>query len=214
MPGPELDRKAPKADISLATKAKRIFSTLEIRFKFLVSFALIFFLSILLCNLFIYVYVRNNIESRIESELTNTTQMIYNMVTASVTVSIKNYLRAVAEKNLDIVSSMYTKFQEGTLSEQEAKSRAAEVILSQAIGSSGYLYCLDSQGKVTVHPKAALIGTSVKDFSFVQHMTLSKEGYLEYDWKKSRREPAPGKGVVYVLFQTLGLGDFRQCLPG
>ena len=214
MPGPESDRKAPRADISLTAKAKRIFSTLEIRFKFLVSFALIFFLSILLCNLFIYVYVRNNIESRIESELTNTTQMIYNMVTTSVTVSIKNHLRAVAEKNLDIVSSMYRKFQEGKFSEQEAKSRAAEVILSQAIGSSGYLYCLDSQGKVTVHPKAALIGTSVKDFPFVQHMTLSKEGYLEYDWKNPGESQPRAKALYMSYFKPWDWVISASALPG
>ncbi len=201
MPGSDSDRKAAENGISLQARAKRMFSTLEIRFKFLVSFALIFFLSILLCNLFIYVYVRNNIESRIESELTNTTQMIYNMVTTSVTVSIKNHLRAVAEKNLDIVSSMYKKFKQGELSEQEAKSRAAEVILSQTIGRSGYLYCLDSQGKVTVHPKVALIGTSVKDFPFVKHMTLSKDGYLEYDWKNPGESQPRAKALYMSYFK-------------
>ena len=54
-------------------------SSLQIRHKFLISFIFIFFLSILLCNLFIYFYVRNTIEDRIEGELTNTTAMTCNM---------------------------------------------------------------------------------------------------------------------------------------
>ncbi len=121
-------------------------SSLQIRYKFLLSFALIFFLSMLLCNLFIYVYVRHNIEDRIESELTNTTAMIYNLVNTSMNVAIKNHLRAVAEKNLDILTALYRKVSAGALSREDARKRAAEVILSQTIGASGYLYCLDSNG--------------------------------------------------------------------
>ncbi len=158
-------------------RIQTLFNALEIRFKFLISFALIFFLSMLFCNLFIYVYVRNNIEARIESELANTSQIIYDMVNISVTVSIKNHLRAVAEKNLEIVKSLYEKYEKGLITEAEAKNRAADMVLSQTIGSSGYLYCLDSTGLVLVHPSSALIGTNVADFEFVEHMTEFRQGY-------------------------------------
>mgnify|MGYP001403827808 CR=1 FL=1 len=190
----------PDAAPGFRARMRRRFSSLEIRYKFLVSFALIFFLSMLLCNLFIYGYVRNNIEARIESELSNTTRMIYNMVNTSVNVSIKNHLRAVAEKNLEIVRSLYEKSRQGLYPEAEAKTRAAETLLSQTIGSSGYLYCLDSEGKVTVHPRPALIGTNVADFDFVTRMTRSRQGYLEYEWKNPGETEVRPKALYMSYF--------------
>ncbi len=176
-------------------------SSLQIRYKFLISFALIFFLSMFLCNLFIYVYVRNNIEDRIESELTNTTAMIYNMVNTSVNVSIKNHLRAVAEKNLDILTDLYQRALDGTISREDARKRAAEVILSQTIGTSGYLYCLDSNGDVAVHPRAELMGTNVAEHAFVRQMMEKKQGYLEYDWKNPEEENLRPKALYMAHFE-------------
>ncbi len=179
-------------------------SSLQIRYKFLLSFALIFFLSMLLCNLFIYVYVRHNIEDRIESELTNTTAMIYNLVNTSMNVAIKNHLRAVAEKNLDILTALYRKVSAGALSREDARKRAAEVILSQTIGASGYLYCLDSNGGVAVHPRAELIGTNVAEHAFVRQMMEKKQGYLEYEWKNPDEKNLRAKALYMAHFEPWG----------
>ena len=176
-------------------------SSLQIRYKFLISFALIFFLSMFLCNLFIYVYVRDNIEDRIESELTNTTAMIYNMVKTSVNVSIKNHLRAVAEKNLDILTDLYQRAVAGTISREDARQRAAEVILSQTIGTSGYLYCLNSHGDLTVHPKSELIGTNLAEHAFVRQMMKKKQGYLEYEWKNPEEKNIRPKALYMAHFE-------------
>jgi len=196
-----------RTHVTKETKQGKIFglrlflSSLQIRYKFLISFALIFFLSMVLCNLFIYVYVRNNIEDRIESELTNTTAMIYNMVNTSVNVAIKNHLRAVAEKNLDILTDLYQRSLAGTISREEARKRAAEVILSQSIGSSGYLYCLDSHGDVTVHPRAELIGTNLSEHAFIRQMMEKKQGYLEYEWKNPEEENFRPKALYMAYFK-------------
>jgi len=176
-------------------------SSLQIRYKFLISFALIFFLSMFLCNLFIYVYVRNNIEDRIESELTNTTAMIYNMVNTSVNVAIKNHLRAVAEKNLDILTDLYKRALAGTISREDARKRAAEVILSQTIGTSGYLYCLDSHGGVAVHPRSELIGTNLAEHAFIRQMMEKKQGYLEYEWKNPGEKKIHPKALYMAHFE-------------
>lgn len=206
--------------VTKETKQGKIFglrlflSSLQIRYKFLISFALIFFLSMVLCNLFIYVYVRNNIEDRIESELTNTTAMIYNMVNTSVNVAIKNHLRAVAEKNLDILTDLYQRSLAGTISREEARKRAAEVILSQSIGSSGYLYCLDSHGDVTVHPRAELIGTNLSEHAFIRQMMEKKQGYLEYEWKNPEEENFRPKALYMAYFKPwdwiIGASAYRS----
>nr|WP_319494087.1 cache domain-containing protein [uncultured Desulfobacter sp.] len=176
-------------------------SSLQIRYKFLISFALIFFLSMFLCNLFIYVYVRHNIEDRIESELTNTTAMIYNMVNTSVNVAIKNHLRAVAEKNLDILTDLNQRVAAGDISRVDARKRASDVILSQTIGTSGYLYCLDSRGDVVVHPRAELIGTNVAEHLFVRQMMRKKQGYLEYEWKNPEEKNVRPKALYMAHFE-------------
>lgn len=179
-------------------------SSLQIRYKLLLSSAMIFFLSMLLCNLFISVYVRNNIEERIESELTNTTAMIYNLVNTSMNVAVKNHLRAAAEKNLDILTALYGKVLAGALSREDARKRAAEVILSQTIGASGYLYCLDSNGGVAVHPRAELIGTNVTEHGFVRQMMGKKQGYLEYEWKNPDEENLRSKAIYTAYFEPWG----------
>ncbi len=183
------------------TGIRAFFHSIQIRYKFLISFAAIFFLSMFLCNLFIYAYVRNNIRDRIESELTNTTRMIHHMVNASVNVSIKNHLRAVAEKNLDILSGLYQKALSGSITMEDARARAADVILSQTIGSSGYLYCLDSKGDVTVHPSAGLIGTNVAGHAFIRQMMKKKDGYLEYEWKNPGEDTARPKALYMSYFE-------------
>ncbi|MCG8566867.1 MAG: cache domain-containing protein [Desulfobacterales bacterium] len=180
---------------------RSLFGAMEIRYKFLLSSALIFFLSMLMCSLFIYAYVRHNIEDRIESELTNTTQMIYDMVTTSVNVSIKNHLRAAAEKNRDIVAQFHRRYLAGEFSEKEARKRAGRVILSQSIGTSGYLYCLDSKGGVPIHPRAPVSGSNVADHAFVRKMTGMKEGYLEYEWKNPGEETARPKALFMSYFE-------------
>ena len=190
-----------KNNMPLWERIRGMFDSLKIRFKFLVSFSLIFFLSMLLCNLFIYVYVRDNIERRIESELKNTTAMITSMVNTSVTVAIKNHLRAVAEKNLEIVQSIYDKAVSGRISQEEAKEHAKEILLSQTIGSSGYLYCLDSQGTVTVHPRAGVLGTNVAEYGFAGQMTRRRQGYLEYDWKNPGEEKDRPKALYMSYFK-------------
>jgi len=104
-------------------------------------------------------------------------------VRTSVDVSIKNHLRAVAEKNIEIIQHFYDQQQKGLLSEPEAKERASEILLAQTIGDSGYIYCLDSAGNIPVHPQASLVGTNVSDFAFVKEQLALKKGYVEYEWK-------------------------------
>ncbi len=167
----------------LIKKTYNKFKSFEIRYKFIIIFSIIFFMAMLLCSLFIYIFVKNNIEENIENELNNTTHMILNMVKTSATVSIKNHLRAIAEKNKEIVRSLFQLTLEGKMTVAEAKKQSATIILSQTIGISGYVYCLDSAGTVVVHPQSGLINSNIEHYRFVSRQIESKEGYIEYEWK-------------------------------
>ncbi|MFW6333559.1 MAG: cache domain-containing protein, partial [Thermodesulfobacteriota bacterium] len=173
----------------------------RIRDKLLISYSLVLILSISLGSLSIYFFVRTKLTSALESELNNTTQAILNLVRTSVAVSIKNYLRAVAEKNMETIHFYYEQQQKGFISEQEAKNSVTRLLLAQTIGDSGYIYCMDSIGNVLVHPQTALRGVNVADFAFVRQQLTRKKGYLEYDWKNPDETTARPKSLYMLYFE-------------
>lgn len=195
-----------------------MFAGTRIRHKLLFYYALLYTLSLSIGFATVYVIIRDTIEKNLESELQNTTTSIYNLVQNSATVSIKNYLRGVAEKNVEIIGSFYQKYQKGLLSEQEAKDQAAKVLLSQTIGKSGYIYCLNSSGIVVVHPQQLLLGTDVSEYSFVKDLRLKKRGYLEYDWKNPGEQVARPKALYMVHFEPwdwiISVSSYREEFKG
>ncbi len=171
-----------------------------IRYKLLAGISAVCIAAVSLGSLASYTLMRRAIEARIESELTNSTQAILNMVKTGAAVSIRNRLRGVAEKNLEIVAYFYRQHQSGRLTEAEARSRAGEVLLSQTIGSSGYIYCIDSRGVCVLHPKPAIVGVDFSDRAFIQEQTSRKTGYVEYDWKNPEDIQARPKALYMTYF--------------
>jgi PAS domain S-box-containing protein len=179
----------------------RWFSDLRIRYKLLVSYATVFILSMSLGSYIIYTFVRQTIEAGIESELANSTNTILNMVRTAANVSIRNHLRAVAEKNREIAQALYERWLRGELSEAEAKALAGQVMLSQSIGKTGYIYCLDSFGKIVIHPEAALLGADISRFDFVREQKARKMGYLEYAWQNPGEDHPRPKALYMTYFE-------------
>ncbi len=190
----------------------------RIRNKLLLSYSLLFTLSLSIAFATIYVIVRDTISTNIESELHNTTTSINNLVGNAATASIKNYLRGIAEKNLQIIDTIYRDQQQGLLSEAEAKERAAAILLSQTIGTSGYIYTLDGNGIVVVHPQQAVLGSDVSEYSFVRDLQAKKRGYLEYDWKNPDDPAARPKALYMVHFEPwdwiISVSAYREEFKG
>jgi PAS domain S-box-containing protein len=179
-------------------RAVQYFRDLPIRYKLFLMISAAYILAITLGSTIIYSLVRTTIEKNIEGELKTSTSTILDMVKTSVEVSIKNNLRAVAERNREIVAHFHKLYKDGALTEEEAKRQAAAVLLSQKIGETGYIYCLDSHGNVLVHPKKELINRNVSDFEFVRKQMEQKEGYMEYEW----RNPGEAKSRQKALYMT------------
>lgn len=125
---------------------------------------------------------------------------IKNTVEISIESSVKNYLRAIAEKNRDIVANFYHKYESGLLTETQAKQRAIDVLLSEKIGDSGYIYCIDKHGKIKVHPKLAY-NTDLSKYDFIQRQIKEKTGYIEYMWKNPGEENERPKAVFMSYFE-------------
>lgn len=195
-----------------------MFTGTRLRHKLLFYYSLLFFLSLSLGFATVYAITRDTIEKSIESELHNTTTTIYNLVTTSLTVSIKNYLRGVAEKNLEIINSTYQDYQNGLFSEQEAKERVVRVLLSQTIGQSGYIYCLNSSGIVVVHPQQSLLQSDVSEYSFVKDILSKDQGYLEYEWKNPDDEETRPKALYMTHFEPwdwiISVSSYREEFKG
>ena len=173
---------------------------LRIEHKLFLSYSLIFSMALLICSIALYSFVRRTIEANIESELKNTTTMILHMVKSSATASIKGYLHATSEKSRQIVIHYYQKQLAGELTEVEAKAQATEILLSQSIGISGYIYCVNSEGVVLVHPEPAMMNVNVSEYAFVQEQINSKEGYLEYEWRNPGESSARPKALHMTYF--------------
>lgn len=180
---------------------KRLFAHQPIRNKLFISYFSGFVIALLLGSLVVFYFMRTTLRSNIESELKGSTTSILHLVQTSATTSLKNYLRAIVEKNHDIVRQIYREVQLGLISEPEAKKRAASLLLSQKIGESGYIYCIDSQGILQVHPKPALRGVNISDYPFAREQKQRKSGYLEYDWRNPDEIEERPKVLQMVYFE-------------
>ena len=179
---------------------KRRFNGLRIRSKLLVSYCLVFILVIGMSSCIMYSILRRSIETNIESELKNSTEALLNMVRTAASVSIKNHLRAVAEKNLEMVQHYYGRYRSGAISEDEARQQATELLLSQKIGTTGYIACVSSTGIMKVHPRSPL-NIDISEHGFVQEMIRRKEGYLEYFWRNPDEPVARPKAMYMTYFE-------------
>jgi PAS domain S-box-containing protein len=127
--------------------------------------------------------------------------MILNMVQTAAGTSIKNHLRAVAEKNKEIIEHIYQDYQKGLFSEEEAKNRARNILFSQTIGKTGYIFCANTQGIAVEHPNAGVAGKTFLDHEFVKDMIRQKQGYLEYDWKNPEEDHEKPKAMYMSHFK-------------
>ena len=183
-------------------------NNLPIRYKLLLNYCIVMAISLPLGSFLIYAIVQNNIRANIESELKNTTEAILSMVKTSAEVSIKNHLRAVAEKNREIVQYFYDKYRAGEMSESEAQKTAAGLLLTQTIGTSGYIYCIDSFGTLKVHPAKEYDNANMAGFDNVRYQMEKKEGLSRIPMEKSQRTRTPAQSPLYDLVRTLGLDHF------
>ncbi len=173
---------------------------LPIRNKIFISFSLLALITVTVSFAVVYNVVKQDIEQRITDELKNSTELIHLLVESTTTSSIQNYLRAITETQIDTIREIYEQYQDGAFSEEEAKKLAENFLLHQKIGSSGYIYCIDSHGVVQVHQDQFLVGQDVSEFKFVQDQLWLKAGYLEYSWKNTGEKRAREKALYMGYF--------------
>ena len=162
----------------------RFFKRQGIRVKIITGYTSMFVLTSILGGMIIYFQVKNTITQNIQDELNNSTSAVLNMVKTAANVSVKNYLRAVCEKNKENIQAIYNRYISGEISESQAINEARRILFSQTIGKTGYIYCVNSHGIPVQHPNPDVVGKKIwAEQPFVKQMIKMKHGYLEYNWK-------------------------------
>ena len=140
------------------------------------------------------------VQRLVEKELESSTQVLESLVKTSIDASITSYLRGIAEKNNDLVAALHVQVQAGDLDEAAARRHAAEVLLAQRIGNSGYIYVLDGKGIIRVHPKTELRDVDLTGHAFIREQLRQHNGYLEYQWANPGESQSRPKGLYMTYF--------------
>ena len=175
---------------------------MKIATRITLNFIVIIMVIILSFSIFVYSYTRTLIVDSSRATLNKINGEVYNLTDTIVSSSIQNYLRGIAERNVDILRNYYNRYEQGEISEAEAKALSKEVLLSQKIGETGYIFAWDISEMpqivtLSVHP--SIEGRDVGSYEFVQVGASMKNGYMEYEWQNPDEE-APRDKSMYLSY--------------
>lgn len=174
----------------------------SIRYKLMFSYTTLFVLVLAAICLVRYLDARSRLKDEVENNLRSTVDSMAAMVRTASDLSVRNYLRGVSEKNLALVEYYYHQYRLRALSEEEAKKLAADALASERIGTSGYIYCLQSTGQISVHSLPFERGArDLNEYPYLREQISRKEGYMVYDWQDSMEGQATPKALYMKYFE-------------
>jgi len=131
-----------------------------------------------------------------------------------VTQTSKDDLQHMVSFTKDLLDAHHQHYRDGmhentvTAADERASKAFADLkkkIKAKKVGDTGYIFCVDSTGTLTVHPDAE--GTNVIDardsggFPFIREMCEKKNGWIRYPWKNIGSTTPRMKIVHYEYFQ-------------
>jgi diguanylate cyclase (GGDEF)-like protein/PAS domain S-box-containing protein len=155
---------------------------ISIKYRLVGWMAALVLLSSAVASVVIYSTVRETMEDSIIAELSSATDAIGSMVQTSAKVSVRNRLRAIAEKNVDILNGFEEDVLAGKMTRKEAMELCKQILLSQKVGKTGYIYCIKPDATVVVHPVKSMVGQNISSEWLAKQQAQLKSGYLEYEW--------------------------------
>jgi len=173
---------------------------ISIKYRLVGVLSVLVLLATAVASFVIYSNVSDMVEKNIVAELSSTTDSIKTMVQASAEVSIRNRLRAIAEKNIDILTSLENDVREGRRTHEEAVALGTQILLSQQIGQTGYIYCIRPDATVVVHPAVGMVGRNIASEWLAKTQSEQRVGYLEYEWANPGEETLREKALYMMYF--------------
>jgi len=175
---------------------KKLLNGLSLSRKLVLLFTGLTIMSLFLIFIINYFLLKNNIRELVIQDLKSNTNSIYEMIDNAYD-DFKLQLRSTAENTKSTLENIQKK------SPGNSKAVFEQVLLSQKIGKSGYLYSMNSNGILLVHPKKELIGTSVLNNDFARYTIEKKQGTFEYKWQNQGESKPRMKIIGFTYYQPL-----------
>lgn len=170
---------------------------LRIRTKLFVTYFSVFVLILALSSFLTYSLIKKTIDTHISDHINLALDSIQGLVAATTNLEVKNQLRSIVERRVATLALHLDNARRGYVTEPAARIRALKELISEPIGTSGYLYAIDSKGIIKAHPKPELVGVDISSHDFIKKMIKLKTGYLEYEWKNPN-ESAPRLKAIHI----------------
>ena len=205
----------------------RIFNRSRLSFKIFITLSGVLFSLFFFGTGIFYILMQNILTERLEENLNHTIIDVRQIVETSATLSTRSYLRSLAEQNKNIIQDLDRQNNAGILTREEAELRARNILLTQKIAGSGYIYIINSQGQIVVHPNKNMVGADMHDHWLAKMQINRKNGFIEYGWQNPG-EPEPRQKILYMeyfapwdwiisvsayrdeLTQLINVADFRE----
>ncbi len=123
------------------------------------------------------------------------TRMLHEAVDTALREGIVGYLRAKTESAISTIATIEDEWAD--LDENRIFGLIQRHLLATRVATSGYLYVIDGDGLVVIHPDAETQGRVIPDVEPVATQLDVKNGYLEYTWQNSF-EPLPEPKALFM----------------
>ena len=94
---------------------------------------------------------------------------------------------------------------ENPVAKQQAFAELKKRINAKQVGQTGYIYCMDRKGTLTIHPEAEgeniYTATDSNGTHFIERMCKQREGWIRYPWQNPGEKEPRRKIVRYLHYQ-------------
>ncbi|MDY0360789.1 MAG: EAL domain-containing protein [Desulforegulaceae bacterium] len=175
----------------------KTFKNMKIGKKLLASYLGLVFFVILISSIFTVPLVNDIMHQKINNELESSINLFHNLVATAADLSIKNHLKTIVKTNIETINFMEEHFKD-PLKKQELTKK---ILSKQTIGKTGYIYIIDTNGRVIIHPQKDMPGKNVLNYDFIQKKLNNNEGYIEYQWKNPDEKNKREKALYFMHFK-------------
>jgi diguanylate cyclase (GGDEF)-like protein/PAS domain S-box-containing protein len=176
------------------------FKNMKIGHKLLASYLGLVFFVIVITAVFTAPLAKDMLQSKINKELETSLNLFHSLVETAADLSIKNHLKTIVSTNLEVIRFIENE-SEIYPEENQKKEKIKKLLSQETIGKTGYIYIIDGQGRVIMHPRDEMTGQNVSDFEFIQKKFKSNQGYIEYKWKNPGEKKSREKALYFSHFK-------------
>ncbi len=188
---------------------------MKLKYKIFIYFGTFIFLIVAVFVAFNYFSIERSLHKSARKDLMQMVESVNVAAEALLDLTIRNYMRGVVEQDFIALNRFYKDFQDGVLTEKQAKDAFQEHVISQKIGKSGYIVALRPENAkiiLDIHPFVR--GVDCAYNKGCQEWAAQKNGYNEYVWKNPKDESTRKKVGYFKYFEpwdwVVGATSYRD----